>query len=80
MNTPNAIPSAVDILTRLISFDTTSRLPNKALIDYVSDLLGGFGIDTIIIPNDDQTKANLYCTIGPADRGGVMLSLSLIHI
>lgn len=74
MNTHSTIPSVVDILTQLIGFDTTSRLPNKALIDYVSDLLGSFGIATTIIPNNDHSKANLYCTIGPTDRGGVMLS------
>lgn len=66
--------SSRDILSRLIEFDTTSRLPNKALIEYTAKLLGEHGLSSTLIPNDDGTKANLYCTIGPADKSGVMLS------
>jgi len=63
-----------DILSQLIQFDTTSRLPNRTLIDYVSQLLKQHGISSTVIPNTDGTKANLYCTVGPADVPGVMLS------
>jgi len=63
-----------EILTKLIQFDTTSRRPNRSLIDYVEQLLGEQGISSTIIENDDGTKANLYCTVGPTDIPGVMLS------
>ena len=33
-----------DILARLIGFDTTSSKPNRALMDWVQDLLAGAGI------------------------------------
>lgn len=66
--------SSREILTELIKFDTTSRLPNRSLIDYVVQLLEDNGISCTLIPNDDGSKANLYCTVGPADKSGVMLS------
>ena len=63
-----------DILARLIGFDTTSSKPNRALMDWVQDLLGGAGITAQILPDASGGKANLYATIGPQDRPGVMLS------
>lgn len=63
-----------DILATLIGFDTTSRNPNRALIDYIASLLQEHGINATIIPNEDNTKANLYATIGPTDKPGIMLS------
>jgi acetylornithine deacetylase len=63
-----------DILARLIGFDTTSSKPNRALMDWVQGLLGGAGIAAQIIPDASGGKANLYATIGPQDRPGVMLS------
>jgi len=63
-----------DILAKLISFDTTSRNPNRALIDYIDSLLQEHGIASTTIPNEDNTKANLYATIGPTDKPGIMLS------
>jgi len=67
-------PTYREILTELIGFDTTSRLPNRALIDYVSQLLDSHGISSELIPNSDGSKANLYCTVGPTDTAGIMLS------
>lgn len=69
-----ATPTTLEILTELIRFDTTSRLPNRALIDYVSNLLDSYGISSTLIPNSDGSKANLYCTVGPTDAAGIMLS------
>lgn len=63
-----------DILARLIGFDTTSSKPNLALMDWVQELLAAAGITAQIIPDASGGKANLYATIGPQDRPGVMLS------
>lgn len=63
-----------DILARLIAFPTVSRDPNRALIDWVAELLIGHGIRPTIIPDETGGKANLFATIGPTDRAGVMLS------
>ncbi|MBT8433633.1 MAG: M20/M25/M40 family metallo-hydrolase, partial [Gammaproteobacteria bacterium] len=63
-----------EILARLVAFDTTSRTSNLQLIDFIRNLLGDLGIESLLVHNDDQSRANLYATIGPADIGGVMLS------
>jgi acetylornithine deacetylase len=70
MNTLNTL----EILERLIAFPTVSRDPNRALIDWVVALLAEHGIASTLIPDASGHKANLYATIGPVDRPGVMLS------
>lgn len=62
------------ILDRLIAFDTVSARPNRALMDYVAALLADAGVSATLIPDATGGKANLYATIGPQDRSGVMLS------
>lgn len=66
--------NTLDILARLIAFPTVSRDPNRALIDWVASLLAEHGIASTLIPDASGHKANLYATIGPNDRPGVMLS------
>lgn len=68
------IGATLDILTRLIAFDTTSRNSNLELIAWVEDFLGQRGIASRRVANADGTKANLYASIGPDAPGGVVLS------
>ena len=63
-----------DVLADLIGFPTVSHDPNRQLINYCAGLLDDVGVDSQIIENDEGSKANLFATIGPADRRGVMLS------
>jgi acetylornithine deacetylase len=64
-----------DILKRLIAYDTTSRNSNLPLIHWVKDYLAGFGVESELTYDDDGGKANLFATLGPADRsGGIILS------
>lgn len=63
-----------DILDRLMAFDTVSSRPNRALMDYVAELLAGAGIASVLVPDAGGGKANLWATVGPAGVGGVMLS------
>ena len=67
-------PELYDVMAKLISFDTTSRNSNLDLIEWVKSYLAELGIDCILVPYEDATKANLYATIGPSDRPGIMLS------
>ena len=64
----------LNILERLIAFDTTSSNPNISLMHYVGGLLTDAGIDYVLIADKSGGKANLYATVGPAGVGGVMLS------
>ncbi|WP_431025989.1 acetylornithine deacetylase [Halomonas sp. H5] len=70
----DASTACVDLLERLIAFDTTSDRSNLALIHFVRDLLAEQGIEATLVPSACGEKANLYATIGPGDRPGVMLS------
>ncbi len=65
---------ALSILETLVAFDTTSRLSNLALIQWVEAYLAGLGVATRRVPNADGGKSNLIATIGPALEGGVVLS------
>ena len=70
-----AAPAAAtaDLIRQLIAFDTTSRESNLALIDYVRTYLAGFGVESLLAPNPEGTKANLYATLGPDDRPGIRI-------
>jgi acetylornithine deacetylase len=67
-------PSSVDMLKRLVAFDTTSRNSNLELIHYIRDYLDDFGVSSTLVPSEDGRKANLFATIGPDREGGVVLS------
>ena len=67
-------PGSVDMLKRLVAFDTTSRNSNLELIRYIQDYLDGHGVKSTLVPNAEGTKANLFASIGPATEGGVVLS------
>ncbi|HEY3697243.1 acetylornithine deacetylase [Phenylobacterium sp.] len=65
---------ALDILASLVAFDTTSRLSNLALVDWVEAYLAVHGVAARRVPNADGSKSNLLATVGPAVPGGVVLS------
>ncbi|HGM5582426.1 TPA: acetylornithine deacetylase [Pseudomonas putida] len=62
------------LLERLIGFATVSRDSNLELIGFIRDYLAGLGVESELFMNEEGTKANLFATIGPTDRGGVVLS------
>ncbi len=67
------LAAALEILDRLVAFDTVSTHSNLELIDWVAGYLGRFGIATER-SSVFAGKANLFATIGPSERGGVILS------
>jgi acetylornithine deacetylase len=66
--------TSVSILRQLVSFDTTSRHSNLALIAWVADYLESRGARVELIYNDSRDKGNLLASIGPQREGGVVLS------
>ena len=66
--------ASLDMIRRLIAFDTTSRNSNLDLIHDVRDYLAGLGIEAELVHDESGGKANLYATLGPKDRGGIALS------
>ena len=77
----NAMPGAgfttaecIASIGALIALPTVSRDPNRDLLFHVEALLRRHEIACDIIWNEDHTKGNLWATIGPTDRPGVILS------
>jgi acetylornithine deacetylase len=62
------------ILSKLVSFDTTSRLSNLPLIEWVADFLHDHGARVELVHNNSKDKASLLGSIGPEREGGVILS------
>ena len=60
----------VEMIERLIAFDTTSRNSNLELIDFVADYLEGHGVASTRTFDDDGRKANLFASLGPDAPGG----------
>ncbi|WP_248747829.1 acetylornithine deacetylase [Pseudomonas sp. MWU12-2037] len=66
--------SSRDLLAALIAFDTTSRESNLHLIEFVRDYLARLDVPCQLIFNEARSKANLFATLGPDDRPGIVLS------
>ena len=64
----------LEMLARLVAFDTVSHNSNLPLIDFVEDYLAGWGVACTRFPNAAGDKAALFATLGPQDRGGIVLS------
>ncbi|MDH5748635.1 MAG: acetylornithine deacetylase [Rhodospirillales bacterium] len=63
-----------EMIRALVAFPTVSRESNLDLIHFVRDTLAVHGVDSVLVHNEEGTKANLYATLGPTDIPGVMLS------
>jgi acetylornithine deacetylase len=68
------LEATLDILARLISFDTESLKSNLDLVAEVEAYVRSLGVSHVRIPNGDGTKAALFVSIGPSRDGGVVLS------
>jgi acetylornithine deacetylase len=66
--------NSIEMIERLIGFDTTSRNSNLELMAFVGDYLKGLGVESELVHNAEGTKANLYATLGPDDKSGIALS------
>jgi acetylornithine deacetylase len=64
----------LELLERLVAFDTESSKSNLALIDFVAEYLDSWGVPSIRVPNAEGNKAALFATLGPMTDGGVVLS------
>ncbi|ABE29522.1 acetylornithine deacetylase [Paraburkholderia xenovorans LB400] len=66
--------SSQALLEQLIGFATVSRESNLDMIGFIRDYLGELGVGSELFYNAGRTKANLFATIGPRERGGIVLS------
>lgn len=69
------LTTTIEILTRLVAFDTTSRNSNLPLIEWVEAHVAPIKPQLRRVANADGTKTNLIISFGPLDaQGGVVLS------
>ena len=73
MSDPLALQTTIELIKTLVGFDTTSRESNLGLIEFVRDYLARLGVDARLSYDADRRKANLFATIGRADRAGIVL-------
>ncbi len=72
MNARSMTPK--EMLSRLVSFDTTSAKTNIPLIEFVEDYLHAHGIKSQRVAAEDGLKSSLFATIGPDGMAGIGLS------
>ena len=66
--------NSIQILEKLISFDTVSSNSNLELLSFCEKLLKDADAKITLIKNKEGTKGNLFATIGPSDKPGIILS------
>ena len=68
------LSDAVDMLARLVAFDTESSKSNLELVAFVETVLRAHDIPFVVVPNATGDKAAIFATIGPMIDGGIVLS------
>ena len=64
----------IEMLGRLITFETVSAKSNKSMIEFMAGYLEGHGISCNMAPNEEGSKVDLIATVGPMVEGGIVLS------
>ncbi len=67
-------PETIQMIKRLVAFDTVSRNSNIALIAFVQDYLADLGVESHLTFDETGAKANLFATLGPEEKPGIVLS------
>ncbi|HXN87929.1 MAG TPA: M20/M25/M40 family metallo-hydrolase, partial [Methylocella sp.] len=68
------LDATLDMLERLIGFDTVSSKSNLGLVTFVEDYLKALGVAYVKNPNVAGDKAALFASVGPNRDGGIVLS------
>ena len=75
---PDPATASIEMIRRLIAFQTVSRDSNLGLIEWTRDYLRCFGAETTLTYDDTRLKANLFATLpaqdGNTTRDGLVLS------
>jgi acetylornithine deacetylase len=66
--------ASLEMISRLVAMDTTSRNSNLELIGFIGDYLRKLGVESRLVHDESGRKANLYATLGPDDKPGIALS------
>ena len=63
-----------EMLARLVAFPSVSTSSNLDIISFCREWLAQHGVESRLVMSPEGDKANLYATIGPMVKGGVVLS------
>lgn len=63
-----------EMLSRLVGFDSVVGRPNAPIVGFVRDWLSSQGIEAHVLLGPEGDRSNLFASIGPADRPGLVLS------
>ena len=66
--------ASLEMIRRLVAMDTTSRNSNLGIIEFIGCYLANLGVESRLVHDESGHKANLYATLGPADKPGIALS------
>jgi acetylornithine deacetylase len=66
-------PRTLDLVEKLIGFDTVSRNSNLGLIEWARDYLKRLGVESRLTYDAKRAKANLFATLGEARGAGLVL-------
>ena len=70
----DSLNTAIDILSKLVSFDSVSGKPTHDIVGYIDQYLSELGVNVHLSYDDDGERANVFASIGPEIDGGVVLS------
>lgn len=62
------------ILEQLVSFPSVVGAPNGDIVDWIVRYLERHAVEVHILPGPEGDRANLFATLGPADRPGYIVS------
>jgi acetylornithine deacetylase len=65
---------AVELLEKLVSFDSVSSNSNLPIIGFIEGYLKAYDVECVRVPSPDGQKSNLLARIGPNVEGGIVLS------
>ncbi len=74
MNPSGSLTDSIAMIGKLVAFPTVSRDSNLELIDFVRETLRDLDAEVRLTFDDDRRKANLFATVGPRSRNGLVLS------
>ena len=64
----------IEILSRLVSFESLPGRPTHGIIGYIQNTLSELNVQSHLSFDNSGERANLFATIGPAIDGGVVLN------
>ena len=74
LNSTERLHRATALLAELVAFPSISTDGNRAITEYLAELLEACGARVWLEPDATGAKLNLFATLGPERAGGVILS------